>query len=295
MTDKAVNDAVAFIRSLAQLRGRNVEWAEKAVREAATLSAEEALKAGVIDVIATDIADLEAKIDGREVVVGGRTQRLATAKIENVRIVPDWRTKFLAVITNPNVAYILMLIGIYGLLFEFYSPGMVAPGVIGGICLLLALYALHVLPIDYTGLALTLLGLALMLSELFLPSFGVLGLGGLVAFVIGSIMLIDTDVPGFTVAWQLIGAVAVVAGLVFMTIGTVVVRARRRAVVAGPEQMVGLVGPVLQWSGNEGLVRVRGEIWRARASAPLTRGQFVKVTGLDGLSVTVTPETQEKG
>jgi len=294
LSDKAVNDAVAYIRSLAQLRGRNVEWAEKAVLAASTLTADEALREGVIDVVATDVPDLLTKLDGREVVVAGQTRRLETATLGIVALEPDWRTELLAVITNPNVAYILMLIGIYGLLFEFYSPGLVGPGVIGAICLLLALYAFHVLPVDYTGLALILLGLALMVAEAFMPSFGVLGIGGIAAFVIGSIMLMDTEVPGFTVAWQLIGSIAFFAGGMLLLMVTMLMRSRRRAVVAGPEEMIDSAGAVLDWTGEEGHVRIHGEVWRARASGPIAKGERVRVTRIDGLTLEVEPEPERR-
>jgi len=294
LSDKAVNDAVAYIRSLAQMRGRNVEWAEKAVLEASTLTAEEALREGVIDVVATDVPDLLTKLDGREVVVAGQTRRLETATLGIVALEPDWRTELLAVITNPNVAYILMLIGIYGLLFEFYSPGLVGPGVIGGICLLLALYAFHVLPVDYTGLALILFGLALMIAEAFIPSFGVLGIGGIAAFVIGSIMLMDTEVPGFTVAWQLIGSIAFFAGGMLLIMVTMLMRSRRRAVVTGPEEMIDSAGAVLDWIGEEGHVRIHGEVWRARASGPIAEGKRVRVTRIDGLTLEVEPESERR-
>jgi membrane-bound serine protease (ClpP class) len=294
LSDKAVNDAVAYIRSLAQMRGRNVEWAEKAVLSASTLTAEEALREGVIDVVATDVPDLLTKLDGREVVVAGQTRRLETAALGIVALEPDWRTELLAVITNPNVSYILMLIGIYGLLFEFYSPGLVGPGVIGAICLLLALYAFHVLPVDYTGLALILLGLALMIAEAFMPSFGVLGIGGIAAFVIGSIMLMDSEVPGFTVAWQLIGSIAFFAGGMLLIMVTMLMRSRRRAVVTGPEEMIDSAGAVLDWIGEEGHVRIHGEVWRARASGPIAEGKRVRVTKIDGLTLEVEPEPERR-
>jgi membrane-bound serine protease (ClpP class) len=294
LSDKAVNDAVAYIRSLAQMRGRNVEWAEKAVLSASTLTAEEALREGVIDVVATDVPDLLTKLDGREVVVAGQTRRLETAALGIVTLEPDWRTEFLATITNPNVAYILMLIGIYGLLFEFFSPGLVGPGVIGGICLLLALYAFHVLPVDYTGLALVFLGLALMIAEAFMPSFGALGIGGIAAFVIGSIMLMDTEVPGFTVAWQLIGSIAFFAGGMLLVMVTMLMRSRRRAVVTGPEEMIDSAGAVLDWIGEEGHVRIHGEVWRARASGPIAEGKRVRVTKIDGLTLEVEPEPERR-
>jgi membrane-bound serine protease (ClpP class) len=276
------------------MRGRNVEWAEKAVLSASTLTAEEALREGVIDVVATDVPDLLTKLDGREVVVAGQTRRLETAALGIVTLEPDWRTEFLATITNPNVAYILMLIGIYGLLFEFFSPGLVGPGVIGGICLLLALYAFHVLPVDYTGLALVFLGLALMIAEAFMPSFGALGIGGIAAFVIGSIMLMDTEVPGFTVAWQLIGSIAFFAGGMLLVMVTMLMRSRRRAVVTGPEEMIDSAGAVLDWIGEEGHVRIHGEVWRARASGPIAEGKRVRVTKIDGLTLEVEPEPERR-
>jgi membrane-bound serine protease (ClpP class) len=294
LSDKMVNDAVAYIRSLAQMRGRNVEWAEKAVRAAATLTAEEALREGVIDVVADDVEDLLAKLDGREVVVQGETRRLETAGLGVVALAPDWRTKLLAVITNPNVAYVLMLIGIYGLLFEFYSPGLVGPGVVGAISLLLALYAFHVLPVDYTGLALILLGLALMIVEAFMPSFGVIGIGGIAAFVIGSIMLMDTEVPGFAIAWQLIGSIAFFAGGMLLLMVTMLMRSRRRAVVAGPEEMIDSTGAVLDWAGGEGHVRIHGEVWRARAKGSIAKGERVRVTRIDGLTLEVEPQPQRR-
>jgi membrane-bound serine protease (ClpP class) len=294
LSDKAVNDAVAYIRSLAQLRGRNVEWAEKAVLSASTLTAEEARREGVIEVVADNVEDLLAKLDGWEVTIEGQTRRLETTALGIVALEPDWRTELLAIITNPNVAYILMLIGIYGLLFEFYSPGLVGPGVIGAICLLLALYAFHVLPVDYTGLALILLGLALMIAEAFMPSFGVLGIGGIAAFVIGSIMLMDTEVPGFTVAWQLIGSIAFFAGGMLLIMVTMLMRSRRRAVVTGPEEMIDSAGAVLDWAGEEGHVRIHGEVWRARASGPIAQGKRVRVTRIDGLTLEVEPEPKRR-
>ncbi len=289
VSDKAVNDAVAYLRSLAQMRGRNIEWAEKAVLEAATLTAEEALKEGVIDLVAADVDDLLAQLDGRAVTVLGETRRLETEGVTAVPLATDWRTELLAVITNPNVAYILMLIGIYGLLFEFYTPGLVGPGVIGAICLLLALYAFHVLPINYTGLALVLLGLALITAEAFLPSFGVLGIGGVAAFVIGSIMLMDTQVPGFGVAWPLIGGIALIAGGMLLTMMTLMMRSRRRRVVSGPEEMIDADGEVVDWTGDEGRIMIHGEIWRARGPRAFVAGERVRVTGIDGLTLDVGP------
>lgn len=291
--DKAINDAVAYIRSLAQLRGRNAEWAERAVREAASLSAEEAVAQNVADLMAEDLSDLLARIDGRTVVVAGEELVLDIGDARTVAIEPDWRTELLSIITNPNVAYVLMLLGIYGLLFELYSPGMIFPGVTGAISLILALYAFQVLPVDYGGLALMLLGIALMAAEAFVAGFGVLGFGGVVAFVIGSVMLMDTDAPGFDVSYAVILPVALVGALGVLAIGFFVVRSRRRPVVSGSEEMVGLRGEVVSWESLEGLVHAHGELWQARADAPLTPGQPVRVTKLDGLTLVVVPETPQ--
>lgn len=288
--EKVLEDAVAYIRSLAQLRDRNAEWAEKAVRQAASLSALDAAEINVIDLIATDVDDLLDKLDGREVSVQGVSRTLETADLPVETLEPDWRTNFLAIITNPNVAYILMLIGIYGILFEFYSPGLVGPGIIGAISLILALYSFQVLPVDYGGLALTVLGIALIIAETVTPAFGVLGLGGIAAFVIGSVMLIDTDIPGFDLAWELIGGVALVASILLLATLMMLMRARRRDVVSGMEEMIGSTGEVRTWSGTEGYVLVHGERWRARAERSLVPGQSVKVTKADGLTLVVQPE-----
>jgi membrane-bound serine protease (ClpP class) len=290
LTEKATNDAIAYIRSLAQLRGRNVAWAEKAVREAASLPAEDALKQNVVEIIAPDLPTLLQKLDGRKVSLANQTITLATAGAAIVTYEADWRTKLLAIITNPNVASLLMLIGVYGLIIEFYSPGLVGPGVLGAICLLLALYAFHVLPVDYTGVALIVLGIGLMVAEAFIGAFGVVGLGGVAAFVIGAVMLMKETGPGFTVAWELVGGVALALGGLFLLLTTFVVRARNRPVVAGREEMVGSPGGVLDWQGGEGSVRVRGERWHARASVPLARGQQVRVTGIHGLTLDVEPD-----
>jgi membrane-bound serine protease (ClpP class) len=290
MQDKMVNDAVAYIRSLAQLRGRNADWAEKAVREAASLSATEALEADVIDLIARDLADLLAKINGRTVEVAGGERTIETAEATVVTLEPDWRTKLLALITNPNVAYILMLIGIYGIILEFYNPGMVLPGVAGAISLLLALYAFQVLPVNYAGLALIGLGLALMVSEMFLPAFGSLGIGGIVAFVVGSIMLMDTDAPGFGISWQVVGGVSLTASLLLMLLMAMLARSHRRAVVTGQEEMVGSIGQVTRWDAGHGHVRVHGEIWTAHGPAALAPGHKVRIRAIHGLTLEVEPE-----
>ena len=287
MEDKIVNDAVAYIRSLAQLRGRNAEWAERAVREAASLSAQEALKLNVIDLIAADLDELLRKLDGRRIAIDGGELTLDTTEHTIARFDPDWRTELLNVITNPNIAYILMLIGIYGIILEFYSPGMMLPGVIGAISLVLALYAFQVLPVNYAGLALIGLGVAMMVGEMLMPSFGSLGIGGIIAFVVGSVMLIDIDAPGYGISWQLIGGVALTAASLLLLLITMVARSRRRPVTTGQEEMVGSQARVIEWRGGEGRVRIHGEMWHARGPAGLEPGQTVRVVGIHGLTLEV--------
>jgi membrane-bound serine protease (ClpP class) len=290
MTDKVMNDAIAYIRSLAQMRGRNADWAEKAVSEAASLSAQEALKARVIDLIASDVDDLLAKLEGRDVVVLGSTRHLRTVDLRVQTIKPDWRMTLLGIITNPNVAYLLLLAGFYGLVLEFSSPGIAAPGVIGAISLLLALYAFHTLPTNYAGLALIFFGIALMIGEAFAPSFGSLGIGGIVAFVIGSVMLLDTDVPSYKMSWALIGSFAVISAAYFIAVMTLVAKSRQRPIVSGPEHMIGDSAEVIDWNGHIGRVRVQGEIWKARATEALIPGRRVQVVRIDGLTLVVQPD-----
>ena len=289
MTPKRTNDAAAYIRGLAQLRGRNAEWADKAVREAVSLSAQEALKLNVIDVIAADLPQLLKQLDGRKLAVLGQERQLVTAGAEIIEIHPDWRTRLLAVITDPGIAYVLLMIGFYGLLFEFYSPGMIAPGVIGGICLLLALFALQLLPVSYTGLALIALGVGLLVAEHFAPGFGLLGLGGITAFVIGSIMLIDTDVPAYRIPWPLIAGVTAASAGFLLVVLNFALRARQRPVVSGREQMLGATGEIFINPDGGVFARILGEMWQVRANAPLGRGQKVRVVGVDGLVLNVEP------
>ncbi len=294
MTHKAVNDAAAYIRGLAQMRGRNGEWAEKAVREAASLHAEEAVRLRVADFIATDIDDLLAKIEGRRIEVQGKETRLNALKGATlVAFEPDWRTKLLSVITDPNVAVILMMLGTLGLIFELSNPGYVLPGVVGGICLLLGLYAFQTLPVNYAGFGLILLGLAFMVAEAFMPSFGALGIGGIVAFVVGSIILFDTGVEGYDIAWQLITVVALVTGAILFGIVMLAVRSRRRAVVSGAEELLGARGEALGAFADQGWVHVHSENWQARTRERLVRGQRIRVTGRDGLTLLVEPEQKE--
>jgi membrane-bound serine protease (ClpP class) len=278
MTRKVTNDAVAYIRGLAQLRKRNADWAERAVREGVSLPAQEALRLKVIDHVAADVPAL-LKAVGR-----------ADAQVRHVD--PDWRTRVLAVITNPSVAYLLILVGIYALIFEFMNPGMILPGVVGAIALLLALYALHLLPVNYAGLALILLGIALMAAEAFVPAFGALGIGGLVAFVLGSMMLIDdeTELPAFDIPYALIGGVAVASGAFLVLVLGMLVRSRRRAVVSGREFLIGARAEALEDFEGEGWAHVQGERWRVRAAAPVRRGQTLRVTAMRGLILDVVPE-----
>jgi membrane-bound serine protease (ClpP class) len=289
MERKVVNDAVAYIRGLAELRGRNADWAEQAVRGAASLSATAALQEKVIDLIAPDIPGLLAQLDGREVKFGERTVKLATRDLPVQRMKPDWRTELLAVITNPTVAYGLMLIGIYGLLFEGYNPGAVFPGVVGTICLLLALFAFQILSVNYAGLALVGLGVGMIIAEFFFPAFGSLGLGGLIAFVVGSLILFDTDVPGMNIALPLIGAVATVGGLVIVGIVYIAARSMRRPVVTGVQGMIGDNAEVVQGFSGTGRVRYRGELWNARSSAELQAGQAARIVRVEGLTLWVEP------
>ena len=295
MGRKIVNDAVAYIRGLAQMRGRNADWAERAVREGVSLSAREALTAGVIDLMASDLSDLLARLDGRRVQVLGHEVVLATRDVTVARLAPDWRTRLLALITDPNVAYILMLIGVYGLIYEFASPGMILPGVVGTISLLLALFAFQVLPINYAGLALMLLGIAFMIGEVFVPSFGALGIGGVIAFVIGSIMLLDTGVPGYGVSIPLIGAFALLSAAFFMLVIAMVVKARRRPVVTGREELLGAIGEVTESRGRAGRVRLHSESWAARSHCPLQPGQRVRVVDMEGLTLVVEPVEEQSG
>ena len=290
MTAKQTNDAAAYIRSLAQTRSRNAEWAEKAVREAASLPAVEAVRDGVVDLLAEDVPDLLAKIDGRETRVVGATVRLHVAGAQIETLEPDARTRFLQVITNPSVALILMLLGIAGLFFEFQSPGFALPGVAGAICLLLALFAFQLLPVNYAGLGLIALGVALIAAEAFLPGFGALGLGGLVAFVVGGVLLFRGDVPGFGVPLPLILALALAAGGFLLLVARLALRARTRPVVSGREELVGARGRVIEAGGREGWASVRGERWQIRSRSPLGVGDPVRVIGVRGLVLDVETE-----
>jgi membrane-bound serine protease (ClpP class) len=293
---KQVNDAAAYIRGLAQLRGRNADWAERAVREAVSLPAEEALKLGVINDIAADAAVLAARLDGRTVQVLGQEKVLHTRGAAIIDARPDWRARVLAVITSPTIALLLMTAGVYGLAFEFLIPGTVAPGVIGAICLLLALYGLQLLPVNYAGLALIVLALLLMVSEAFLPSFGVLGLGGVVAFVTGALMLIDTELPGYGIPPALIAALAMASAVLLAAIATIALKTRRRTRVAGLDDMVGSIAEVAATAGapHQAWAQLRGETWRVVSATALRPHQKVRVVARHGLLLEVVPVSSDE-
>jgi membrane-bound serine protease (ClpP class) len=293
MSEKQTSDAAAYIRGLAQLRDRNADWAERAVREAASLSAVEALRTGVIDIIAADVPDLLAQLDGREVRTGSASSRLRLTGAAVRAVEPDARTRFLQVVTNPSIALVLMMVGVYGLLFELTSPGFGLPGIVGAISLLLALFAFQLLPVNYAGLGLLILGVALVVAEAFLPGFGILGLGGLVAFVFGGVLLFRTGVPGFGVPLPLIVALALATGGFVALVARLALGARRRPVASGREELAGARGVVIEAAGTEGWATVHGERWRVRAHSPLDRGARVRVTGVDGLVLDVERDAPE--
>ena len=294
MERKVVNDAVAYIRGIAELRGRNVEWAEQTVREASNLPARDALDQNVIDLVVEDLDELFAALDGETIAVEGGEVTLDTSDNQIERIEPDWRYELLGIIADPNVAYLLLMIGVYGLIFEFYNPGTGVGGVAGIICLLLGAYALQMLPVNYAGLALVIVGLGLLAAEAFTPSFGVLGTGGVIAFLVGSIILFDTDLPGYRVSIPIILAMtAATAGLVVFVAGAAM-RAWRSPVVSGGEALIGAEAVALEDfdSDSEGSVRAAGEVWHARSEGPVAKGAALTVTSREGLDLTVEPREQ---
>jgi membrane-bound serine protease (ClpP class) len=282
---KMVNDAVAYIKALANRHGRNAQWAEQAVREAVSLTAEEALALKVIDLVAADPADLLLQIDGREVVMETGRLTLTAKGLVIEPFEPDWRTKILTVITDPNVAYILMLLGIYGLIYELANPGFILPGIVGTICLLLALYTFQVLPINYAGLALIALGISFLIAETFVPSFGALGIGGIIAFVVGSIILMDEK--GMRISLFLIGSTALVSVVFLLWVMGRIFSMRRKKVVTGAEEMIGITGEAMEDFTDKGRVWVHGESWQAQSTAPVKKGQKIEVTAKDGLLLKV--------
>jgi len=295
MEKKAVQDAAAYLRSLAQLRGRNAEWAEKAVREAESLSAEDAAKLKVVDLVAADLPDLLRRIDGRSVKLAEGEATLALAGAAIVTVERNWKERLLAAVADPNIALILLMLGVYGLLFEFYTPGFGVAGVIGAISLLLALYGLAMLPINAVGALLLLAGIALMAAEAFMPGFGVLGVGGIAAFVAGSLMLIDADIPGMEISLAFVLPLAAASALVLAGIGAFALRARRRPTVAGAEAMVGATAVAMEDFEREGWVQAFGERWRARSDTDIKRGAKAKIVAVDGLTLVVQPERKGEG
>ncbi len=292
MRRKVINDAAAYIRSLAEERERNVEWAEKAVREAVSLSAEEALKEGVIEYIAEDLDALLKALNGQSIKIN--SEKTVTLDLDNVRIetfTPDWRLKFLAAISDPSIAYILLMLGIYGIVFEFLSPGFGVSGTLGAIFLLIALFGLQMLPINYAGFAFIFLGMILLIAEIFLPTFGMLGVGGLVSFVLGSILLFDTNVPGFDVPYVTIFSTAISLFLLFLFLTFYVVRSvfGSATTVSGNEQILHSLGEATEDFQGEGRIRLLGESWRAHSQAFIKRGQKVKVLAKTGLLLEVAP------
>ncbi len=291
---KAVNDAVAYIRALAQMRGRNADWAESAVRGGASLSANDALQQHVVDLIAADVPDLLKQLNGRRLKADGRELVLDTKDLAVERIVPDWRTRVLLALTHPTIAYGLLLIGIYGLLLEGYNPGAVLPGVVGALSLLLGLYALQLLAVNFAGLALMALGVGLIIAEFFMPAFGSLGVGGLAAFVIGSIMLFDNQGSGGEVALPVIAGIAISGALVIALIAWLAARARRRPVATGAEAMIGALVEATGDCRDQCVVRYGGELWNARTSSPLRAGQQARIVKIAGLTLWIEPQANAK-
>lgn len=289
---KALNDAVAYIRALADLRGRNADWAEAAVRNAASLPARDALALGVVDLVADDVPGLLRQAHGRQVRMAGGPRVLQTEGLAVRRIEPDWRTRIIGVIADPNLAVLLLMVGVYGLLFEFMSPGAMVPGVVGAISLLLGLYALSVLPLNLAGAALLLLGALLLVAEALSPSFGILGLGGAGAIVIGAGLLMDVDAPGHAMSTPLVAAVAVSALLLSVLVGRLAWRTRRLRSASGVDAAPGQAVPVLDWSGDSGHVQLAGERWRATGASGLAPGQTVRVQAVRGLTVWVTADAE---
>jgi len=290
MERKARNDSIAYLRTLAELRGRDTAFAEAAVRDAATLTANQAAAQHVIDFIARDTKALLRGADGRKARLRGGDVTLHVATAAVTTFAPDWRNRFLAVITEPTVAYLLLLVGLYGLVFEGLNPGVLFPGVIGGVSLLLALYALQILPVNYAGVALIVLGVGLMAAEFAMPSFGSLGIGGVVALIVGSLMLFDTEAPGFGISGRLITGIAATSAAAFMGVVWLAMRARRQPVVTGIDELLNQIAIAAEdFHDGRGQVRIRGELWQAQCVAPVHRGQSLRVQALTGLVLQVAP------
>jgi membrane-bound serine protease (ClpP class) len=290
MERKVLNDAIAYIRGLAERHGRNADWAEDAVRDAATLTAGEALEQNVIEFIANDHAALLEMIDGHEVEIDGETVTLETSNVVIETYEANWRIKILSAVASPEIVLILGMIGLYGLMYEGWNPGAVIPGVVGVICLLLAAYGLQVLPVNYAGLALIIVGLALMTAEAFAPSFGALGLGGVAAFVFGSIMMFDSGIPGFGISLTFVITIAVLAALLVIWMVSFILKLRRRGAVSGTDSIIGGVGVAMSDFSGEGKVWLEGESWAARSRTPVTKDQEVIVKKMVGLTLEIEPK-----
>ena len=289
MERKVLNDAVAYIRGLAERHGRNADWAEDAVRDAATLTANEALELNVIEFIAIDHSDLLEQINGHEVEVDSETVALATDKVTIENFKPNWRIRILSAIANPEIVLLLGIVGLYGLMYEGWNPGAIVPGVVGVICLLLAAYALQVLPVNYAGLALIIVGIGLMVAEAFAPSFGALGLGGIVAFVFGAIMMFDSDIPGFGISVTFVVGIALVAALAIIWLIGYTLKLRKRGAVSGRGSIIGGVGTAMQDFTGNGKVWLEGEAWAAHSKLAIEKDQYVTVVAMDGLVLEVEP------
>jgi membrane-bound serine protease (ClpP class) len=294
MGRKVLNDAVAYIRGLAETHGRNADWAEKAVRDAATLTATEALEQNVIDLIAEDRAALLAAIHGREVKANNRSVTLDTENAVVEQVEPSWRIKFLSTIANPQVALLLMIVGIYGLMFEGWNPGAIVPGVVGVVCLLLAAYALQIIPVNYAGLALIIVGMALIIAEAFAPSFGALGLGGIAAFIFGAIMMFDTGVPGFGISITFVVMLGLIAGSLMLWMVTYLLKLRRRGAVSGEESILGGTAVAMEAFTGDGRVWLEGEAWQAISPVAVSKDQKLRVRAIDGLRLRVEPLDRDK-
>jgi membrane-bound serine protease (ClpP class) len=293
MERKVLNDAIAYIRGLAEAHGRNADWAEKAVREAATLTAEGALAENVIDLIANNQLELLAAIHGREVTINNQTVTLDTEGLKVEAIEPSLRIKILTTISNPEIVLLLVLIGIYGLLLEGYNPGAMVPGVVGVIALLLAAYALQVIPVNYAGLALIIVGIGMIVAEAFVPSFGALGLGGIAAFIFGAIMMFDSGIPGYDISIAFVVVFAVVTGSAMLLTVTYLLKLQRRGAVSGSGSIVGGTAVAMQDFAGNGKVWLEGESWQAVSSAPVVKGQQVVVRAMEGLILHVEPLPQQ--
>jgi membrane-bound serine protease (ClpP class) len=289
---KAMNDLAAFARGIAEKRGRNAQWAEEAVRKAVSATETEALKLKVIDLIARDIPSLVSAIDGRtvDVIIGKKTLKTAGAEVKTMKM--GFRDKLLGIISNPNIAYILMILGFYGLYFELSNPGAIFPGVAGAICLILAFYALQTLPINYAGLMLIILAIALFIAEAFITSHGVLGIGGTIAMLIGSVMLIDSPAPVLQISWAVIIPAVAMSAILFIITVTIAIRVYREKPTTGKEGLIGMVAMAKTDILSDGQVFMRGEYWNAWSDEPIQKGEQVVVIAVEGLKVKVRKKTE---